>query len=529
MIDRMSDIFATEFYDRLAASDSLHEFVKQAWSIVEGANTKLADGWYIQALCEHLEAVTRRQIKSLLVNVPFRTGKSTIFSVMWPAWVWINFPEERFLYGSYSHAVSGTDSMRCRRLIESPWYQSKWGDSYKLVGDQNTKHKFENDKRGIRDSVSVKASVTGKGASVLVLDDANNAGEVESDVQRERVNEWFDQVWSTRKNNQLTSVEVCIQQRLHESDNSGHILSSKDAVNWVKLILPMEFERARKCRTIILPSNNKVWEDPRTEEGELLCPQLFSKESLQRLKSRLGSEYRVSGQLQQNPSPSEGGIIKKSWFSKWKEKSPPKLITTIQSWDTAMETKDTSAYSACTTWGLFKDQKEKYNIILMSLWRGKVEYPELKAMAKRLYADYRDDGQIEVKPDGNHIPNMVLIESKVSGISLIQDLERSGILVTRFNPNKHGDKTARVRVASSYIEGGRVWLPARPPEFTTFRGFADLFVNECSKFPTGDSRDLVDTLTQVILRLTQSGWIQHPKDEEYDMKESTQINRPFYT
>jgi len=150
-----------------AAEDSFYEFAKQAWPIVSG-NKPFYDGWYLQAICEHLEAVSKRQIKNLLVNMPPRHLKSTLISVMWPAWTWIHNPNEQFMCSSYSAAISNRDSRFCRRLIESKWYQERWGHIFSLDKDQNTKHRFDNSKQGYRIATSTGGSATGDGGSILL-------------------------------------------------------------------------------------------------------------------------------------------------------------------------------------------------------------------------------------------------------------------------------------------------------------------------------------------------------------------------
>lgn len=503
---------AQELLSRKKAEESFYEFVKQAWPYAVG-NKPFIDGWHIGAICEHLEAVNRREIKNLLINIPPRCGKSNIVSVLWPAFSWIHEPIEQFLFASYAERLSSRDSRNCRLLIESNWYQARWGHLYNLV--EKNKLKFDNNLKGYRIATSVGGSATGEGGSVLVSDDANNAKDGESEAEKESTLDWWDSVWQTRLNNINTGVFVNIQQRLDARDVSGHILSHDECGDWVRLILPMEFEVSRRAKTIILPSTKgKVWQDPRKKEGEILWPGMFGDGGLERLKHNLKSEYRIAGQLQQRPSPASGGIIKKDYFSIWKRQSTPDIEHTIQSWDTALEAGDKNAYSACTTWGIFYDHNNISNLILLSLWRGKVEYPELRQIAKSLYRDYRDDGNVEISIDGNHVPDVVLVEAKVSGISLIQDLQRAGISAFRFDPNKYGDKIQRVRLITHLLEAGRVWLPAKPPDFTQLRPFADLFCEECMVFPNGESRDLVDTMTQCLLRLNASGWLSHPSDDD---------------
>lgn len=149
---------------------SLHEFTRQAWPYMEG-QTPFIDSWHIHAISLHLEACYYRTIKNLLINIPPRSSKTSLISVAFPAWVWIHNPEEKFMYASYANSLAVEHSLKCKRLIESPWYQENWGHIYQLSRDQKTKSFFDNDKTGYRNSTSVGASATGKGASILVCDD----------------------------------------------------------------------------------------------------------------------------------------------------------------------------------------------------------------------------------------------------------------------------------------------------------------------------------------------------------------------
>jgi len=499
-----------EIESREKAEASLHEFVRQAWPILEGG-FPLIDGWHIGAISEHLQAVIEAQIQFLIVNVPPRSSKSTIISACLCAWTWLQSPYHRFYYASHSANISTNDSLKCRRLIESDWYQQRWGDRFALVSDQNTKNKFENDKTGYRQAASTNSKTTGVGGSILVLDDPNDTNE--SDLERENTNTWLDQTWSSRINDRKTGAKILVQQRTHEVDASGHFIQNDKNGDCVKLILPMEFEMSRRCKTISLPSTNgKIWEDPRQVEGELLCPARWGAKELSQIKNELKTQYSIAGQLQQRPAPEEGGMIKKAHFKWWKHNRPPTLSQVIQSWDTALDEKKTNCYSACTTWGVFEDNNGIHNLLLLALHRARYEYPELREMAQRLYHDYQDnDIKNPRKPDGHHLPDIVLVEAKSTGSTLIQELNRAGICAMAFNPDKHGDKIKRVRMITHLIERGQVWVPALPPEFTRLRSFADLMVHQAGMFPNGESRDLVDSMTQVLIRLNLDGWLINPK------------------
>lgn len=344
-------------------------------------------------------------------------------------------------------------------------------------------------------------------------DDPNDVKKIHSKTVREGTLDWWRTAWSTRKNNE-DSVSLVTQQRSHNEDISGEIIQNDNNGNYVKLILPMEFESRWKCKTILLPSTNgKIWEDPRTKEGELLNPGRFPKERVEELKLALNNQYNISGQLQQRPTPEEGGIIKKNWFQWWKEAKYPRFSQIIQSWDTALTENKRNAYSACTTWGVFNNDVHVPQVMLLGVYRDHLAYPDLRRIAQKLAHDYRDDGKDpNFIPSMQYKPSLILVESKSSGYSLIQDLRRAGILCIGFNPDQYGEKEARVHIASQAIEGGRVWVPTIAPTFKQLKPFADMFLEECSLFPMASSRDLVDTMTQVLLRLLNSQWITNPED-----------------
>jgi len=236
--------------------------------------------------------------------VPPRCMKSLLVSVFWPAWVWTTRPHTRWLFSSYSNQLSGRDSLYCRDVIQSSWYQKHWGDRFRLRGDPNEKNRFNNDRKGFRLATSTGGLGTGEGGDFIIADDPHNVTNSESDTQRENDLRWWDQPMSTRGNNASTACHVVVMQRLHERDLTGHLLEQG---GYEHLCLPMEFEPARRCVTSL------GWPDPRTQEGELLCPRRFPVETVEELKLRLGL-YGTAGQLQQRPAPLDGGLFQRSWF-----------------------------------------------------------------------------------------------------------------------------------------------------------------------------------------------------------------------
>ncbi len=276
---------------------------------------------------------------NLLINMPPRHAKSLCVSVFWPCWEWITHPERRWLFASYAQSLSTRDSVKCRRLLLSPWYQRNWGHVFRLTDDQNAKTRFEYDKTGYRLATSVGGSATGEGGDRVVVDDPVNAADATSDVIRTSANEWWDATMSTRLNNPNTGAKVIVMQRLHDDDLSGHILAQG---GYEHLCLPAEYEGQRFQTSI-------CWSDPRTEEGQLLWPERIPYEVLADFKRSLGS-YGYAGQFQQHPVPREGGMVKRSWWRRYRAFDRSQALQVIQVWDTAFSEKTTADYSVCSTW-----------------------------------------------------------------------------------------------------------------------------------------------------------------------------------
>jgi len=503
---------------RAKYEDSLYDFVKAGWKYIDP--NPFVDGWHLQAIAEHLQAVSNGDIRRLIINQPPRTSKSSML-VAFDAWVWAQRddgptygPGVQFLHSSYAQTLSIRDSLKTRRLIESPWYQSYWGDRFKITSDQNTKIRFENNRGGYRLSTSVGGALTGEGGSIIVIDDPHNAVEMESELVREGTIEWFDNSLSTRLNNAKTGAMILVMQRLHESDLTGHILA-RDYDDWTHLMLPMraDIERAR----LIYP-NIIGWSDPRTEEGELLCPERFDEEAVNLLERQLGP-YGASGQLQQSPSPKGGGIIKREYWDVWESETFPPFESILASVDTAYGTKQFEGdFSAITVWGLWRDtgaasgittrsigpngeiitrRVEKLDegadvprVMLAHAWQGRVEFHDLVQKIAETCRKFKVDN--------------VLIENKAAGISVAQELRRlfghENWGVIYFDP-KTQDKVARTYSIQHLFAEGLVMAPID-------RAWADMVITQCEQFPKAKYDDLHDTVTQALSWLRSTGMIE---------------------
>ena len=469
---------------------SLRLFSQYAWQIVE-PKTNFVPGWHIDAICEHLEAVSRGEIRQLLINMPPRHMKSLLVSVFWPCWEWINHPEIRWLFSSYGSSLSVRDNLKSRRILKSPWFLQRWGDRFSLTGDQNTKTRYENDKTGYRIATSVNGATTGEGGDRIICDDPHNVREAPSQLIRDSTISWWDEAMSTRVNNPQTSARVIIMQRVHQEDLSGHVLEQG---GWEHLCLPARYESNHFAAVVPIDINeirpveeiptekrqtSIGWEDPRDEDGELLWPQRFNEEELAKLERIMGP-YAAAGQLQQRPSPAEGGILKRSWFKFYRKMPPIDFFdTVIQSWDMSFKGKNSSDPVVGQIWG-----RHGSDVYLLHQTRGRMGFSVAVKAVQRVTDEWPQ-------------ANLKLVEDKANGPAIIESLQGEIAGIVAVNPRT--SKEERVEAITPFLQAGNVWLPD-----SSIAPWIDDFVEECAAFPNGSHDDQVDAMTQAVWRLLNS-------------------------
>jgi len=509
--------------DRADYEEDLYKFTVAAWPHIDSA--PFAHGGYaLQAICAHLQACADGYIPNLLINVPPRFSKSTIVGTMFPAWVWaqselsmLSGPGVQFLCAGYALNLSLQDSVKCRTLIQSDWYQSLWGDRFSLVDDQNTKTRFQNDKRGIRNAVSVGGSTTGLGGNYLIGDDLNNAAEANSEAMIEATINWWDTAWYNRLNNSKPGYgcRIVVAQRLNERDISGHVLE-RQIGDWTHLCLPMRFEPERAFHTVLVPEwatddgEPIIWEDPRTEAGELLWPERFDEEQVILLEKTLGP-YAAAGQLQQRPEPAGGGVIKREWWNLWERDAFPPMDYVIASLDTAYTTKEENDFSALTVWGVYSGGDQVAQTTRMAARDG-----EAISMIKRTYTEehprlmlmYAWQERLELHElwlkvaETMRMCNVdkLIIENKAAGISVSQELRRmfghEDWAVQLIDP-KGVDKLSRLHSVAPLFAEGLVYAPDR--------AWADMVITQVATFPKAKHDDLVDTVSMAVKHVRELG------------------------
>jgi predicted phage terminase large subunit-like protein len=531
---------------------SLVNFIRHAWSQVE-PGAPYVHGWHIEAVCMHLEAVADGEINRLLINIPPGMMKSLATTVFFPAWLWGPKDQShlRFLCASHSQSLAVRDSTKMRRLVQSEWYQAFWGDRVILTGDQNSKLKFETQTFGFREAVAA-GSITGSRGDYVLIDDPHSVEGASSDAMRNTTKEWFLEAVPTRLNNPKKSAIVVIMQRLHEEDVSGIILEKN--LGYDHLMLPMQFDSDRKCRTSI------GFEDPRQEDGELLFPKRFPLDVVERDKLVMGP-YASSGQFQQSPVPRGGGIIKRDYWQLWDDETAqsqgisssakyPPMDYVVASLDPAFTSKKENDPSALTIWGVWQKGGQSARRIL-GRTGDVVDYIDdrdtvpclmlMHAWAKRLpiHGSYteRMPGETEeafklrqqenwglvewvVDTCSRYNIDTLLIESKGSGISVSQEIQRLNRTLTwsvhQINPG-NADKVARAYAVQPIFSNGTVYAPDR--------AWADKVITEAENFPKGKHDDLVDSTTQALKFMRERGLLRRPEEIIASIK--NEVSSPF--
>lgn len=450
--------------DKEIANRSLYGFTKRAFSILE-PKRQFIGGWHLEAICEHLEACYAGEIQELLINIPPRHMKSILASVMFPAWVWTKAAEKRFLCSAYAKSLSIRDSVKTRRIIQSQWYQSRWGSHFRLTGDQNAKEKFENDKTGYRIATSVGGAGTGEGGDFVCVDDPHKVREAESAKVREGVLDWWDQEMSSRENDPKTGCKIITMQRVHEKDLSGHVLAKG---GYVHLMLPAEFEPERKCFTEI------GFEDPRTERGQLIWEKRVDKPALDKLKRSMGTRT-AAGQLQQRPSPAEGDIIKREWFQFYRT-IPEDLEFKALSVDLSFSEGSNNSFAVFQAWG-----RKGPNKYLLGQTRRQIGFNDQLIAFQNMITTW--------------VPDAKWVEKKANGAALIDVAKKKIDGIIAVEP--HGSKEARLEAVSPQIEAGNVWLPHED-----IAPWINDYIDELVTFPNSEFDDQVDATTQALTKLS---------------------------
>lgn len=459
--------------DKERCRRSFSYFVRQAWRHVDQA--EYVHGWYIDAICQHLEAVARGEIQRLLINIPPRHGKSVLISVLFPAWVWIQQRQpgnpnvgngSRILATSYVAKLSTRDNVKCRRLIKSRWYQERWGDLVQVADDMDVKTQFALTAGGQRLSTSVKGFTTGEGAEIIIIDDPISTVESRSPVVRAERREWFTETMPSRFNDQKTGVAIMVMQRTHEEDPSEVAIR----LGWTHLCLPAYFESDHPHR----------WAgDPRTEDGELLFPERFGPEEMDRLTGEM-SEYAIAGQIQQRPAPRSGGMFKREWFRT--VPAIPAGTVFVRAWDLASTEKSSRSGDPDYTASILLGRAPSGHFIIADAFRVQADEAGVDQAIRHLAA--QDGRSVKIR-----LPQDPGSAGKSWANYLVKRLVGYNVRAERVT----GKKEVRAEPVAAQARVGNVLLLRGEDD-----GWHHPLIEELCSFPNGRHDHWVDALSDAF-------------------------------
>ena len=442
-----------------AIKNDFMSFVKYVWpDFIEGSHHKI--------MSEKFNKVATGQLKRVIINMAPRHTKSEFASYLLPSWMIGKNPKLKIIQATHTTELAVRFGRKAKNLIDSQEYQKIF--QTKLREDSKAAGRWETNEGGEYFAAGVGGSITGRGADLLIIDDPHSEQDALNTNALERTWEWYTS--GPRQRLQPGGVIVVVMTRWNTKDLTGKLINAQKemkADQWEVIEFPA-----------ILPNDKPLW------------PEYWKLEELEGVKASLAIG-KWNAQYQQNPTAEEGSIIKREWWQLW-DKDLPSLYHVIQSYDTAFLKKETADYSAITTWGVFYPTEDSGpNLILLDVVKDRFEFPELRRVALEQYNYWK--------------PESVIVEGKASGMPLTFELRKQGIPVINYTPSRGNDKHARVNAVAPLFESGQIWA--------TDDKFSEEVIEECAAFPYGDHDDLVDSMTQAVMRFRQGGFIEHPDDE----------------
>ena len=446
-------------------------------------------GRHHEKMARAFERVARGEVKRLIINMPPRHTKSEFASYLLPSWFLGMYPGKKIIQTSHTAELAVGFGRKVRNLVDSDAYKDIFPD-VALQSDSKAAGRWATNYGGDYFAIGVGGAVTGKGADLLIIDDPHSEQEAAlSETNPEiydKTYEWYTS--GPRQRLQPGGAIVIVMTRWSKKDLTGQVLKAaaqRSGEEWEVIDFPA-----------IMPSGKPLW------------PQFWSLKELSALKEELPNGKWMAQYMQQ-PTSDVSAIIKREWWKIWPDDDPPFCEFLIQSWDTAFLKTERSDYSACTTWGVFYQPDatgiNRANIILLNAFKSRMEFPELKQRAMQEYKEWN--------------PDTLVVEAKAAGSPLIFELRAMGIPVQEFTPTKGNDKIARLNSVADIFASGMVWVPNT--------SWAEELVEEVASFPSGEHDDMVDSMSQALIRYRRGGFIRLESDEE-DEPRQFRRKEPYY-
>lgn len=486
---------AAELLKRRAARTRFVDYVEYVSHTTAPRHSRL--------LCKYLDMCIERKITRLMVFMPPGAAKSFYISRHFPAYYLARFPDHSVIAATHTDDFANQWGRKVKNVIESEEHLRLFPGS-SIAEDSRASGRWETNAGGEYNAAGVGGNITGRRANLAVIDDPlRGIEDANSKTVRDKQWDWYGADLTSRV--KKDGLIIIVQTRWHLDDLSGRLIAAQQ-------------QGGEKFTILSLPAIAEKNDPLKRKIGEALWPEEYPIERLLAIKQQPSMTGRMWASLYaQSPIADAGNIVKRSWVRIWAQADPPTLSLIIQSWDTAITKSEDSAWSVCLTIGIFQEPETGLPAaILLSRWRARVHYPELRKAAQRLAKDYLDPCTDDFSGGANRPPGKILVEDKATGKPLIADLARAGVQATAFNPNRYGTKEARLNLVLDIIENGRFYVPGMKPTFTQPKKWADDFISNLCAFPAAEARDDVDALSQALIHVKMGGWVPNTNDPSND-------------
>lgn len=505
MIAEVANVLANYSADEIALTrdickDSFFSFMQEMWpTIIQEVPVW---NWHIELLCNEMQAAAELVFAGkdrewdYIFNMPPGTTKSTIVSVMFPAWTWAKMPSARHICASHTDQLVLDLSRKCRSVVRSELYQACFPE-VQISEDQDTKGYFTTTKGGMR----LCATVGGKNpmgfhAHFINVDDPIDPNQVMSEAALKSANLFMTNTVPSRKVDKRTTVTFLTMQRLHQNDPTGDWLSrERDKIKWFKMpgevrLVDVIDESQLKPGAIKEVSEEvqykKEWNCQPEElrhnyvDG-LLDPVRLPLYVLEEYKAK--GRFFYSGQFDQDPVPLGGGMFNVAKLHIKVLDTSLKFKKLVRYWDKA-GTEDDGAHTAGVLMGLASDNSYWVLDVVRGQWEAYARETVIKTTA-------RMDGltvRIAVEQEGGS-------GGKESAQSTVKRL--AGFRVCKDLPR--GDKVLRADPYSYQVNAGNVWL-ARA-------NWNRAYIDEMKFFPKSKFKDQIDASSGAFAQLTKSNTV----------------------
>jgi len=465
-------------FDELEERKSVQAAQDDFLAFIAAVDKSYKFGAHLKRLGSLLMDVEENIKNRIAVSMAPRMGKSQMISIYYPAWYLGRHPDHKVIVASHTADLAVVMARKVRNLIQSAEYARIFPGT-KIASDAKAAAQWNTTAGGEYFAIGVGGALAGRGAHLIIADDPLSEQDIKAGNTNSLDNayEWFSAGLRTRL---MPDGKICVlHTRWHQRDLIGRLLKDS-AMN----------EGGDNYEAFEFPAILNEG----TENEKSIWPEQWTLESLQQTRASMHHiMWQWYAQYQQNPTAAEAAIIKREWIKWWTKDSPPPIDFIVQSFDTALTTKQRSDFSVCHTWGTFTNEADgSQNVILLNKVKGKYEFPELKVMAHEQFAEWQ--------------PDSVIVEAKASGQPLIDEMRRSGIFVQDFSPGKGQDKIARLNAVADMFASGHVWFPET--------AWASQTVEEILAFPAGEHDDEVDTMTLALQRVRKGGLLQLRTDRD---------------